>query len=108
VNEVQYVFDIGDEGRGRLERLLEKHDHPIPTFQWSRDRNEIRGLVQLQAADFAAYELFRDYLIGEDEPSWKHRMSGKELFKTRNFFCKYNEANLHDLCEKLSVPPRSE
>ncbi|MGD0942467.1 MAG: hypothetical protein ABR905_22465, partial [Terracidiphilus sp.] len=58
----EYVFDDGDIGRGRLTWLMESGGYPAPIFRPSTDRKAkdgtpVRGLLPLQAADFAAYEL---------------------------------------------------
>lgn len=61
----QYVFEDGDE-RGRLGWLLESDGYAAPIFMPSRDRiakdgTLIRGLLPLQAADLAAYELRKGF-----------------------------------------------
>jgi hypothetical protein len=106
--EMQYFFECGDVGRGDLEQILLKHGHPIPLFQPSRDRGQIRGVVPLQAADFLAYELLKSYKIGESEPEWKHRESAKEFHKrVRGDYKKYSEVDLIQFCMKLSIPQRA-
>jgi hypothetical protein len=99
LERMQYFFEDGDEGKGSLIDILRKHEHPLPIFQ--------RGSVPLQAADFAAYELYKDYIAGENEPEWKHRMSGKRLFSTRRVLHKYDQSDLASFCETMQVPPRS-
>jgi hypothetical protein len=63
----EYVFEDGDP-RGRLTRLVEEEiGYPPPSFKPSRDRyakdgiTVIRGLLPLQAADLAAYELRKNW-----------------------------------------------
>lgn len=61
----EYVFEDGDP-RGRLTWLLESIGYPPPSYKPSRDRlakdgTMIRGLLPLQAADFAAYELRKNW-----------------------------------------------
>ena len=107
VDQVEWFFEAGDRGRGPLEDMLERYKHPLPTFRPSRDQKGIRGVVPLQAADFAAYELFRDCKTGEGQPAWRYRMSGIKLFSFKQLLVKYSNSNLLDMCEKLAVPPRN-
>lgn len=57
------VFEDGDLGRGDLSDLLSKQGYPRPLFGSKIDRMTPlglqRGLVQLQAADWLAYETFQ-------------------------------------------------
>ncbi|WP_041839559.1 MULTISPECIES: DUF3800 domain-containing protein [Acidobacterium] len=60
-NGVHHIFEDGDE-RGRLSWLLESDGYAAPVFFPGKDRiakdgSLIRGLLPLQAADLAAYEM---------------------------------------------------
>jgi len=107
VGDVAWFFEAGDRGRGPLEDVLERYNHPLPTFRPSRDKQNIRGLIPLQAADFAAYELFKDYKVGENQPSWKYRVSAIKLFSFDQLLVKYGASDLRGMCETLAVPPRT-
>src|SRR3989442_1575061 len=77
---VEYVFEEGDEGKGLLDKLMLRDGYPHPIFRPSRDRVmadrdgnrcEVKGLLPLQAADFAAYELRKANVdVGVDAPWW--------------------------------------
>lgn len=60
---VSFVFEDGDEGQGALSDLMHEHNYPRPVFKPKLDRETPLGLelgvVQLQAADWLAYELFQ-------------------------------------------------
>lgn len=106
---VKYVFERGDSGKGRLIDLLDAVGLPIPTFEPSRDEGDIKGAVQLQASDFAAYELrkaMKDH--GENAPLWKYRRSLMGLAKLENYWMGYTKANLVELCKDGLIPQRTE
>jgi hypothetical protein len=71
--DANFVFDDGDEGRGELMRIMSRDGYPMPIFRPSRDiikkGKTIKGIVPLQAADFAAYEVRK---VFKDDPteSW--------------------------------------
>lgn len=59
---VKYVFEDGAPDKCGLIKLMEKDKYPTPIFEPSRDiesrKSGLRhGLVQLQAADYLAYEI---------------------------------------------------
>jgi hypothetical protein len=112
--DANYIFDDGDEGRGELMRVLERDGYSLPIFRPSRDRlgkdgQKIRGVVPLQAADFAAYEMRKVY---RDDPqeSWpleKYRKSLHALAALRSEeedWGKYTEQDLIRLCKEARVP----
>ncbi|MGA9566549.1 MAG: hypothetical protein WBS19_13565 [Candidatus Korobacteraceae bacterium] len=76
----EYVFEDGDE-RGRLSHLIESTGYAAPIFKPSRDRVTedglvVPGLIPLQAADFAAYELRKGWDdFGDTDEIWKYRKS---------------------------------
>jgi hypothetical protein len=69
-NDVTYIFEDGDKGKGYLMRLMEAEGFPAPVFRPSRDQKRkhgiVKGVIQLQAADFAAYELRK---VFKDDPN---------------------------------------
>lgn len=60
---IGFVFEDGDIGQGALSDLLHTHGYPRPSFEFKTDRltplGLRKGLVQLQAADWLAYEMFQ-------------------------------------------------
>jgi hypothetical protein len=57
---VVHIFERGDEGMGRLVDLCREMGDPIPEFHHSTPNGkEDPYVIQLQSADFAAYESFR-------------------------------------------------
>jgi hypothetical protein len=106
-SDATYIFDDGDAGRGELMRIMERDGYPSPIFRPSRDRVKdgrlVRGIVPLQAADFAAYELRKIY---KDDPteSWpleKYRKSIRALAAVDSEWNRYTEQDLITLCEKI-------
>jgi hypothetical protein len=80
--DVSYVFEAGDEGMGHIVRLAHAHNLPIPEFHPSRpNKRGIPFSVQLQCADFAAYEAFRasQKFRGTPVPREEARMSAQLL-----------------------------
>jgi hypothetical protein len=108
--EINYVFEDGDEGRGELTRVLLKDGYNAPIFRPSRDRTAkdgtpVRGFVQLQAADFAAYEIrkaFRDN-PEEDWPLEKYRKSIRALGKINSWWGKFTEHDILYMCRKAQL-----
>ena len=108
--EIGFVFEDGDEGKGELMRIMERDGYPIPIFKPSRDREKdgrtVRGLVPLQAADFAAYEVRKHFKDdpGELWPLEKYRKSLVALAgvpSTANDWGRYREQELLALCQKF-------
>jgi hypothetical protein len=108
-SDVTYVFEDGDKGKGELMRIMERDGYPLPVFRPSRDRivkgNLIRGVIPLQAADFAAYEIRKH--ISEDpeelKPLEKYRKSIAALAgipsSASDDWGKFREQELIDLCK---------
>jgi hypothetical protein len=110
------VFDDPSEGKLRnalVQAAEAKPKLPTPSFEASRDvphrkRGTRRGLVQLQAADFLAWEV-RKYAIdhplirsGIRSPRFSLRMFGERRPET----CFFSEERLVRLCEGLGIKPR--
>ena len=107
-------FEDGDEGKGELLRVVQKAGYPPPTFHPSRDRlakdgTPVRGLVQLQAADFAAYELRKAMREDPNEEwmPWDHRRSLQALATIPGYWGRYKEADLLRICRRVPLRPRS-
>jgi Protein of unknown function (DUF3800) len=109
--DATYVFDDGDEGRGELMRVMERDGYPSPIFRPSRDCEKkgrlVSGVIPLQAADFAAYELRKVY---KDDPleSWPLERYRKSLRALADIDCeweKYTERDLITLCENIPNVP---
>lgn len=114
--EIAYVFDDGDEGKGDLLNAVSRECGRYPTFWPSRDivhkktGDVIKGMVQLQAADFAAYELRKAKI---DDPNeewavWKYRKSLQGLSKIPADWQQYQEADVLQMCGLGPdlIPPR--
>jgi hypothetical protein len=105
--DATYIFDDGDEGRGELMRVMERDGYPSPIFRPSRDQQKngrpVKGLVPLQAADFAAYELRKVYRDDPNElwPLEKYRKSIRALSVVDTEWNKYTEQDLIKLCENV-------
>jgi hypothetical protein len=60
---IAYIFDQGDEGRGKLTKEMEASDLRLPVFKRSKPNPDLDKddpfHVQLQACDFSAWELRR-------------------------------------------------
>jgi hypothetical protein len=105
--DATYVFDDGDEGRGELMRVMERDGYPSPIFRPSRERVKdgrlVRGVMPLQAADFAAYEL-RKIFKDDPEETWpldRYRKSIRALVNVESDWSKYTERDLITLCENV-------
>lgn len=59
---IEYIFDQGDSGAGKLSTEMQRVGMPIPIFRYSKpvkNKPEIVPTIQLQAVDFIAWELRR-------------------------------------------------
>jgi hypothetical protein len=114
--DATYIFEDGDEGKGELMRVMERDGYPCPIFRPGHDiqrkGNCVKGLVQLQAADFLAYEIRKAF---KDDPteSWPVDRLRKSLKALAGIRCsdedwgKYTENDLVELCKAGSVPLRA-
>lgn len=108
--EITFFYEDGDKGKGELMRIMERDGYPAPIFRPSRNRMKgdrmVRGLVPLQAADFAAYEVRKHF---NDDPAelWpfeKYRKSLAALAAVpslANDWGRYREHDLVALCQKF-------
>jgi hypothetical protein len=107
-SDTTYIFEDGDEGRGELMRILEDQGYPLPIFRPSRDLvkkgKPHRGVVALQAADFAAYEIRKVYKDDPDElwPIERYRKSLQALAGIPSVWGRYSEQDLIELCRKAT------
>jgi len=120
---LRHVFDRGEDGRGALVDLFHGDGLPTPSFEPSRDDDKTgqRGVLPLQAADFAAYEYFRLFKTLHDEwDKWPRRIrqpgespfpetrrSGDRIRK--NVDALDHESNafwLRHRCEERGIPKR--
>ena len=107
--QVEYIFDDGDKGKGLLISFMEKEKPglPLPIFKPSRDRQGMKGLTQLQAADFAAYELLKAHDAVQSGPFHKYRRSMVALARIPAWRKQYTKAGLISLCKLREIPVRS-
>jgi hypothetical protein len=113
--DASYVFEDGDKGKGELMRLMERDGYPSPIFRPSRDiyikSRLVKGLVQLQSADFAAYEVRKAFKDNPAEtwPINKYRKSLQALATIESDiedWGKYREQELIALCKANSASLR--
>jgi hypothetical protein len=110
---VNFVFEDGDIGKGELMRIMGQEGYPSPYFSPSSDVQKngrvVKGIVQLQAADFAAYELRK---VFKDDPTeaWpleKYRKSLRMLASIGasdpNAWSRFREEELVVLCKDRNV-----
>lgn len=105
---VKYVFERGDRGAGALVDLAIAQNLNVPTFEPSRDHGNEKGVVQLQAADFASYELHKGMkaTVGNMALA-KYRRSLLALASLKTCWGKYDKVKLIELCERARIPPRT-
>jgi hypothetical protein len=110
---IKYVFEDGDKGKGELIRVMQKDGYSSPIFEPSVDqttrKGEFRkGVVQLQAADFAAYEL-RKAIKDDPNDEWpmhRYRKSLQALANIPAWWGKYSELDLITMCGKGALRAR--
>ena len=108
VREIDYVFESGGPDVGGLTDLVKRSGLQIPRFQPGRDTEMQGGFVQLQAADYFAYEL-RKAVVDHRDPFTKPEVFRKSF---QAFFgCEVNQGNyqeqeLLELCEAAKIPER--
>jgi hypothetical protein len=108
LRDVAYVFEDGGPDMGGLVEVTKQAGLHIPTFSPSRDTETQLGIVQLQAADFLAYEM-RKAVVDHRDPFTKpefFRKSFQEFFSCDVEQGNYREEQLVDLCETAKIPIR--
>jgi hypothetical protein len=104
---VEYFFEDRDVGKGELMRIVNRDHDCAPHFAPSHDtKSGQHGLTPLQAADFAVYEVFKGYRLGDDVPVWRHRHSLRSLAQIEGWWGKYEKDDLLRCCEMASIPRR--
>lgn len=111
-NDVSYVFESGDDGMHHVVRLAHETGLPVPAFHPSRPQNDNRSfVVQLQCADFAAYEAFRVANtfaeFGPAFPVSDLRMTAQLLAKIPHTWGVYPSTDSDASIAKLGVERRS-
>jgi len=106
---IEYFFESGADGEEELRRIMRKDGLPELIFKPSRDREGERGVIPLQAADFAAYELRKAAVDHPDSsgPIWKYRKSLRALAKIPAWWGKYSEDDLLTMCRNVPIKPRA-
>lgn len=108
LRDVEYVFDDGGPDMGGLINLMERSNLKLPSFEASRDSETKFATVQLQAADYFAYEVRRAVLIHPDKftKPEEFRKSFQAFFGCDVDQGRYDEQGLMDLCEGAKIPER--
>ena len=114
---LEHIFEEGDDGEGLLEKLMVADKYPRPVFKPSRDKivtnhdgmtYQENGMIQLQTADFAAYELRKAKNLLESR-AWpeKFRKSMLALSKVHSLWAIYRHPELIQFCKDYRVPGRT-
>jgi hypothetical protein len=108
---IEYIFDHGDEGIGFLMTEMAKAGLPAPIFKPSRaiaDKPELVPAIQLQACDFAAWEMRREGNRRNGlEKGRKIRKSFEVLRQINHSWKHYIHKDLIALCDVARVPRRA-
>lgn len=109
IKEIDYVFDRGGPDVTGLVELMQRSNLQIPSFKPSRDTENEAGMVQLQAADYFAYELRKAVVDHANSPYTRpeeFRRSFQAIMDVSVDQGNYREAELVDLCKTSGVPRR--
>lgn len=109
VREIDYVFDRGGPDVAGLAELMQRSNLQIPSFKASRDTEIEAGMVQLQAADYFAYELRKAIVDHPYDPHRKpeeFRKSFQAIMDVSVDQGNYRESELIELCETSGVHKR--
>jgi hypothetical protein len=114
-DEVKCIFEDGGPNKGGLIKAADVEPTVSrPVFEPSRDiqdrkKGKRRGLVQIQAADFLAYEVRKFwvdhplYRSGERKPRESLRLFGDKRPDTKLM----SEERIFATCQRYSIPPRN-
>jgi len=109
VKEIDYVFDRGGPDVAGLAELMQRSNLQIPSFKPSRDTEAEAGMVQLQAADYFAYELRKAIVDhSSDAKPEEFRKSFQAIMDVSVDQGNYREFELIDLCEASGVSQREQ
>ncbi len=106
---VSYVFESGDDGAGALVDLAEAERLPSPSFYPSRDLSDgQKGVIQLQAADFLAWEILKGMREPEDTAPEDRRLTIQLLSAIEQYWSVYTVRNLVGTCKAQQIPTRNQ
>lgn len=99
---IEFIFHDGTKGKGVLDALMKQELGYIPIFRFSSEKEGKNPSIQLQVADFLAYEVRK---IRVDDPEEKkaiddYRMSARFLVSVPNDWHEYYAHNLIETCER--------
>jgi hypothetical protein len=99
---IEFVFHAGTKGRGGLSSLVEEELRYIPIFRASCEKEGENPTIQLQVADFLAYEVRKIRVDDPDEirPIERQRMSIRFLVSIPNDWSEYYENDLIETCRR--------
>jgi hypothetical protein len=110
---IEYIFDHGDEGKGFLMNEMQASKLPLPLFKRSRPNPELDMndpyAVQLQASDFAAWELRRgekDFVAGKRGEEF--RKSLRALAGMKRIWKETREPDLLGLIQVAGIKKREQ
>jgi hypothetical protein len=68
-NEIRYVFEHGDSGKGHLVRVVEEAQKPISLFEYGRPKPELNhsGATPTASCRFSAWELLKAARVNDFE-----------------------------------------
>jgi hypothetical protein len=108
LREIDYVFEDGGPDVGGLAELAKRSKLKIPKFGPSRESADQAAMIQLQAADYFAYEI-RKAIVDHPDKFTKpeeFRKSFQALFGCDVDQGNYGEQELLNLCEGAQIPHR--
>lgn len=112
---IAYIFDQGDEGKGFLIKEMQASKLPLPAFKRSRPDPELDKddpyHVQLQACDFAAWELRRgrkDLEDGKAPTQLRKSLLALRMEKPRRIWKDTKEPDLLGLIRVARIKKRNE
>jgi hypothetical protein len=108
LREIDYVFEAGGPDAPGLVASTQKTKLHIPSFRPSRDTENEAAVVQLQAADYFAYEVRKAIVDHPDiyTPPDIFRKSFQAIFDVEVDQGNYGVAELMELCADFSIPKR--
>lgn len=99
---IEFVFHDGTKGKGALEETIKRELRYTPLFRPSCEKQGENPTIQLQVADFLAYEVRKIRIDDPDENRAieDHRMSLRFLISAQNDWSEYYEHNLIETCKR--------